>query len=387
MTPPARVAAAIELLDQILAGAPAEKALTHWGRANRYAGSKDRAAVRDHVFDALRCRRSLAAMGRAETGRGIMIGAVRRDGGNLADVFSGIGHAPAVLTAQESEATAADRTLPVDLPDWLYALFVESLGDKTLQVLDSMKSRAPVFLRVNLRRGNRAGAMASLLQDMIVSAPIYDIKTALQVTDNARKIQTSHAYLSGLVEVQDGSSQQAVLRLPLQSGQRILDYCAGGGGKALAIAALVDATLFAHDADPARMADLGSRAARAGVQLSPLATNELTAAAPFDLVLIDAPCSGSGTWRRTPDAKWRLTANGLDKLCRLQADILQKAAPLVRPGGVLAYATCSVLAAENRRQAAEFLLTNSDWMMADEMQLLPSALGDGFYLAVMRRAE
>ena len=381
----ARIAAAIEILDTILSGAPAEKALTTWGRMHRFAGSGDRLAIRDLVYDALRCRRSLAALGGSETGRGLMIGLVRRAVQNPAEVFTGLGHAPAVLGPLDAEFTNPPAPVRLDLPDWLYAIFERDLGADAEPVMVALQTRAPVTLRVNLRRADLPSVLKMLDQDGIVAVPHPDIKTALQVTGNARKIQHSKAYLDGMVELQDASSQAAVLRLPLHPGGHVLDYCAGGGGKSLAMAGVADVTIVAHDADPRRMADLGPRAARAGVTIQTAQTPDLPQMPPFDLVLVDAPCSGSGTWRRTPDAKWRLTPDGLARLCDLQAGILMQAAAFVAPGGTLAYATCSVLKAENQTQALGFLAAMPGWVMQEEMQLLPTTLGDGFYLALLRR--
>lgn len=384
MTPAARVAAAIEVLDLIVTGTPAEKALTGWGRSHRFAGSGDRLALRDLVFDALRCRRSLGVLGGADTGRGLMLGALRRDGADIAAIFSGTGYAPAPVgpldKARDGPLTDAER---LDLPDWLYPLFAQPLGPHLETVLRAMQARAPVFLRVNLARGTRAAAVAALAADGITSLACPNIRTALEVTHNQRKIQTSRAYLVGLVELQDAASQAAVLRLPLRDGQRVLDFCAGGGGKVLAIAGLGRAALFAHDADPRRMADLPARALRAGALVSVLTTQNLPASGLFDLVLVDAPCSGSGTWRRSPDAKWRLTPADLDRLCAVQAQILQQALRRVSPGGCLAYATCSVLNAENQGQIARLLAAHPGLVLREVWQNMPSAVGDGFYLAQM----
>ena len=381
----ARVAAAIEVLDAVLAGEPAEKVLTHWGRTHRFAGSGDRAAIRDLVFDGLRCWRSLGTLGGSDTGRGIMIGLLRRSGQDLDQIFTGTGHAPAVLGPQDAVRIDMSPATLADLPDWLYPQFIAGLGPSVGPVLAAMQSRATVFVRVNLRRGTLAQALASLARDGIVAAPHPDIRTALQITANARKIDRSEAYLTGLIELQDAASQAAVLRLPLRDGQRVLDYCAGGGGKVLAMAALAKAAFFAHDAAPRRMIDLPTRAARAGVEIAQLSTAALTRQPAFDIVLVDAPCSGSGTWRRSPDAKWRFGRADLDGLIRLQAGILSQAAALVAAGGTLAYATCSVLQSENRLQLDSFIAASPGWDLVDEWQNLPSDLGDGFYLGLLQR--
>ena len=387
MTPAARIAAAIEVLDQILSGESAEKALTTWGRKNRFAGSKDRAAIRDHVFDALRRRRSFGALGGAETGRGIMIGALRQQGVPPEAMFTGEGHAPAPLSAAELitlDLGSCPAPVRLDIPDWLHARFTESLGSQTEAVLQALQSRAPVTLRVNLRKADRDSAVALLAQDGVICRIHPQVRTALQVIENERKIQVSQAYLTGVVELQDAASQAAILRLPLVPGGRVLDYCAGGGGKALGIAALHDGPVYAHDIAPERMRDLGPRAGRAGVNVTQLPTAKVNAQGPYDLILLDAPCSGSGTWRRAPEAKWRLTASDLERLCKIQSGLLRDAAPRVGPGGTLAYATCSVLRDENRAQVDAFVAAHPGWVLVDEMQLLPGPLWDGFYIALLQ---
>jgi 16S rRNA (cytosine967-C5)-methyltransferase len=187
--------------------------------------------------------------------------------------------------------------------------------------------------------------------------------------------------------LQDAASQRAVLALPLAEGDRVLDYCAGGGGKTLAMGARAGLRLVAHDADPGRMADLPARAARAGLRVRLAATDELPGLGPFDLVLVDAPCSGSGTWRRAPEAKWRLTPEALAALTRRQDAILAAAAALVRPGGHLAYATCSVLSEENGDRIAAFCAGHPGWQVAGGLELLPGPLQDGFYLRFMKSPQ
>jgi 16S rRNA (cytosine967-C5)-methyltransferase len=191
------------------------------------------------------------------------------------------------------------------------------------------------------------------------------------------------AYAQGLVEVQDLSSQCAVEALPPDTAARVLDFCAGGGGKLLAMAALRHAEFTAHDIDPVRMRDLAARAERAGVQVATAPPGE--APGGQDLVLVDAPCSGSGTWRRTPEAKWRLTPDRLAELVALQSDILARAAVLVAPNGVLAYMTCSLLGAENEDQVARFLAAHAGWQVAKVRRMRPIGGGDGFFLAVFMR--
>ncbi len=386
MTPAARVAAAIEILDRWLAGSPVEQVLTNWARQNRFAGSKDRAAIRDLVFDAVRRRRSAAAMGGADTGRGLMIGTLRLTGLEPAEFFTGVGHAPAPLTETVPVAPQMAPAEALDCPDWLYPLMEQSLSEETARVFQALQSRAPVFLRVNLSRIGREEAIAALADEGIVARPVALATSAVEVTEGARKVQASRLYAEGLVELQDAASQAVAEMLPLRDGMRVLDYCAGGGGKTLAAAAQARLDLYAHDVDPRRMADLPTRAARAGTSVRILETAKVRAAGPFDLVLLDVPCSGSGSWRRSPEAKWLLTSERLAQLVRIQTKILDIAAELVADEGAIAYVTCSLLDAENRDQTAAFLSRHTGWRIEEERRLTPLDGGDGFYLCIMRRA-
>ncbi|MGL4280913.1 MAG: RsmB/NOP family class I SAM-dependent RNA methyltransferase, partial [Albidovulum sp.] len=219
----------------------------------------------------------------------------------------------------------------------------------------------------------------------IVTRPHPLASFALEVIENAQKIRQSQAYLSGLFELQDAAPQAAVEALPLKDGMRVLDYCAGGGGKSLAMAARAKLKLFAHDAAPRRMADLPARALRAGVRVTTLASSDLGRHAPFDLVLTDVPCTGTGTWRRAPDAKWTLTAERLADLLRVQAAILDRAAELCGPGGWLIYMTCSLLGQENGDQIAGFLARHPAFTLRHERLITPVEGGDGFYTAHLSR--
>ncbi|MBU2956657.1 RsmB/NOP family class I SAM-dependent RNA methyltransferase [Paracoccus sp. 1_MG-2023] len=380
MTPAARIAAAADILDRILDGTPAEAALLRWSRASRFAGSGDRAALRDLVFGALRRRDSLAALGGALTGRGLMIGHLRAEGLDPATVFTGQAHAPAPLSDAEL-SHEAPATLPDDLPDWLRPAWTNALGDDAAQIARAMTERAPVWLRVNPVRATPDQAIDALAEAGIEVARTELLATALRITANERKLAQSRAYKDGLVELQDLSPQIACALLPLNSGDKVLDFCAGGGGKSLALAAREPgAQLMAHDASAARLSDLPARAARAGASIRVVDDPR----DKVDLVVADVPCSGSGTWRRGPDAKWRLTADDLQGLVETQARILDRVAGLVAPGGHLAYMTCSVLGAENDDQVAGFLQRHPQFTVVMRRLMTPLDAGDGFFLALMK---
>lgn len=386
MTPPARLSAAIEVLDLYLGGQPVEKALTNWGRRSRYAGSKDRAAVRDIVFDCLRRRNSYGYSGGGLTGRGLVVGAAKQKSTEqqLDALFTGEGHAPGPLSEAERGAPYAasgDRSL--DMPDWLLPQLRASLGAECDAVCAALQSRAEVFLRVNLSRIGLEAAMQRLAADQVVAVPFDLAPACLRVTENPRRVAQSRMYLDGFVELQDAASQAVCASLP--EAARMLDYCAGGGGKVLAYGDRVKAKLFAHDANPARLRDLGPRAARAGLKVTLLDGAGCQKQAPFDLVLCDVPCSGSGAWRRSPEGKWALTAERLAALTQSQASILRTAAPLVAPSGTLAFATCSVLTVENSDQVQAFMDGHPAFQLTFERQFLPTEGGDGFYIAYLTR--
>ncbi len=382
MTPAARLSAAIDILDRILAGAPAEQALTNWGRASRFAGSGDRHSVRDIVYDTLRCQRSFAALGGGLTGRGLVLGGLRDKSADVAELFSGAGHAPAPITDQDQGVTPQSYTA-LDCPDWLGPQLQDSLGADFEAVLNALRHRAPVFVRVNLARGGLDQAIVALAAESITARPHPLAKTALEVTENARKIQTSQAYLHGLIELQDAASQAVIEQIALQPGMRVLDLCAGGGGKTLALAAHPDLAVFAHDADLRRMRDLPVRAQRAGAKVTVTENPEKTA--PYDVVLTDVPCSGSGSWRRDPMGKWALTQADLTRLSALQAAIMDRAAAMVAPKGQLAYATCSMLRCENEQQVAAFLQRHPTWRADLQRRFTPLDGGDGFFCALLTR--
>ncbi|SHK09911.1 16S rRNA (cytosine967-C5)-methyltransferase [Shimia gijangensis] len=386
MTPAARVQTAIELLDQILEGTPAEKVLTGWARKSRFAGSKDRAAVRDHVFDVLRRRRSVLAADTVETGRSLMIGLLAQDGADLEDLFSGQGYGPSVLSVEDramDEVMQSERAL--DLPDWVQPLLQASLGDAFLENAKALRKRAPVFLRVNLQKTTREAAIDLLRTDGVetVVCPLAD--TALEVIEGPRKVPNSQAFKEGYIEVQDASSQAAIAQLPLRDGMRVLDYCAGGGGKTLAMGGRIGGTFVAHDALPQRMSDLPVRADRAGLQVQIFDDNQLTREPGFDLVFCDVPCSGSGTWRRSPDAKWRFSPDDLKALLDVQSEILDNACDRVNSSGTIAYATCSMLREENENQIDRFIARHSDWTCSATHHWQITERCDGFFLALLTR--
>ncbi|MCX8955450.1 RsmB/NOP family class I SAM-dependent RNA methyltransferase, partial [Ruegeria sp. NA] len=249
----------------------------------------------------------------------------------------------------------------------------------------ALQERAPVFLRVNLLKTDATRAIYALATDGISARPTPICETALEVTEGARRIAQSQAYAQGLVELQDAASQAVVASLDLRPGMRVLDYCAGGGGKSLAIAANKGVEVYAHDVNARRMKDIPARAERAGARITILNSAELADHGPFDVILADAPCSGSGSWRRAPAGKWALTEDRLQDLTVIQADILAQITPLVQAGGVLAYATCSVLADENDAVVDRFLAQHAGWRETFRQAWQVTRGSDGFFTSHLTR--
>jgi len=395
MTPGARISAAIECLDLIFDGMPAEKALTGWARRSRFAGSKDRAAVRDHVFDVLRRRDTYAYIGGGLTGRSVIIGLVQfHDDLEFDALFNGVGHAPYELSEEEKarlsntlsgEVNGAEGASNFwDLQDWCRDKLSSSHPQNARKISEALKSRAPVDVRVNLRRATVSQAQEQLHAEEIEAEACSLAPAALRLKQNARKIARSQTYLDGIIELQDAGSQALVGVLPLANCKTVLDYCAGGGGKSLTISDMSDAKVFAHDISVARMADISKRAERAGVTIPCLASEDLPKHAPFDLVLCDAPCSGSGSWRRSPDAKWRITPKKFNELLDLQFEILCEAQKLVAPMGYLVYATCSLFAEENEDQVRRLLEKHPNFERKSQHNWTPADGCDGFFVCVLQ---
>jgi len=388
MTPAARYGAAIEILDAINTGTPAEQQLTRWARGARYAGSKDRAAVRDIVFDVLRRRASSAWLGGGDTGRALVLGLLRGQGADLDAVFTGQGHAPSPLEPSEhvtSVLSDAPRDQQLDLPEWALNALDADHKDNATGIAQALRDRAPVGLRASLRHGTRDGLVATLNALGHDAVPHDAASGALVLPSGTRGLHLTEAYLSGLFELQDPGSQGLVARCPAQPNTRILDYCAGGGGKALALADAYDLDITAHDVDPKRMKDLPERARRAGVSIQ-IAEN-VAPDAQFDGIICDVPCSGSGAWRRAPEARWRSTPEQVQQLCATQSQIIDDCVPMLAPAGWLAYMTCSLFAAENADQAAAILARHPHLSTEATWSTTPLDGTDGFYLHVFRAAS
>ncbi|HEX5259186.1 MAG TPA: RsmB/NOP family class I SAM-dependent RNA methyltransferase [Sphingomicrobium sp.] len=389
MTPAARLQAAIEILDAVVAsaredGPPADSIVTRYFKHRRYAGSKDRRAVRELVFRAI--RRSAE---RPESGRAAVLGLTEADPKLLE--FFGQPRGPESLSGGETAATAGL------VPEWLIPELSPLVAAEEWPAL---LERAPLDLRVNVARASRD----ELLKEFPDGQPTPVSPWGIRLPPDSR-LDDHPAFSAGLVEVQDEGSQLIALACDANNGERIVDLCAGAGGKSLALAAAApQATILATDTNRGRLSKLSPRADRAGGAIETRLLNpprELDELADWhgnaDLVLVDAPCSGSGTWRRNPEGRWRLTPERLDRLIAAQQRPLDIAAELVRPGGRLVYAVCSLLSREGAGQTDRFLQRHSSWISEETAiaggrsdgagRLLTPAHDrtDGFFIARLRR--
>jgi 16S rRNA (cytosine967-C5)-methyltransferase len=374
--PGAHIKSAVEVLGDILTHhRPAAEALADWGKSHRFAGSGDRSAIGNLVYDVLRRKRSLAARMGEDTPRALALAAAPGALGLPAEaVIAGAdGSAFALGPLTDAEQKGLSTELPAatpasilgDFPDWLEPSLHRAFGDAIVEETAALARRAPVDLRVNTLKADRDKVMKALARFAPVPTRLSPLCVRLPAPEGARRqpnVEAEAAHGKGWYEVQDEGSQVAALVAGADPRLQVLDICAGAGGKTLAFAASMRNTgqVYAYDDEPGRLRPIFDRLKRAGarnVQVLPAGQQQqLEALGPrFDLVIADAPCTGSGAWRRRPDAKWRLRPANLIRRQEEQRAILQLAAPLVKPGGRLVYVTCSVLPEENRDQVAWFL--------------------------------
>jgi 16S rRNA (cytosine967-C5)-methyltransferase len=430
MTPAARISAAIEVLGDIeTRRRPASDALKDWGLSHRFAGSKDRAAIASLVYDALRRKASAGWIMQDTSPRGVVLGMLRLQRGldlpAIAALFSGERFAPEPLSAAERERLESARLddapahVAGDFPDWIEPSLQRLFGDDTVPELQGLSARAPLDLRVNtLKVSSREEAHDALPHLGATESPLSPLGLRIAPSEDGRgpAVQSEPEFIKGWIEIQDEGSQLAALLSAVKPGEQVVDLCAGGGGKTLALAALMDnhGQIYATDADARRLAPIHDRLTRAGVRNVQVRTPRAKADAVTDLdgkidcVLVDAPCTGVGTWRRNPDAKWRLRPGSLETRLKEQAAVLDRAASLVRPGGRIVYITCSILPEENDDALTALMERKAGFSAVPVSQILqtaglshleqsirPTALGlqmtplrtgtDGFYVAVLRR--
>ncbi len=428
MTPAARIQSVIDLLQKTAdSRVPMDGTVGDYMRGRRYIGSKDRAAIVERLYAIVRARARLGwwldRQGVAPTPRNTVIAwlclAEGLKAGNTGRLFDGSQYGPAPLSPEEEKLAQALDVHKLDHPDMPEAVRAEcpavweeklraAFGEAFVEEMAGMIPPAPLDLRVNIRRITREDAAASLEKDGVKTAPTHWSPWGLRAEGKAFLSKTK-AFTKGLIEIQDEGSQLIAFLSGAQPGAQVLDYCAGAGGKTLALAAAMNnkGRIVACDIDPGRLAKGRIRFKRAGVhdiiEVRPLSDEKnrkwlRRQKGTFDAVLVDSPCSGTGTWRRNPDLRWRAFGPSLDELLAVQAEILDKAAKTVKPGGRLVYATCSLLREENENQAAAFLARNQDFEilpvssvmpaldMGDFMRLSPARhKTDGFFAALLQK--
>lgn len=431
MTPGARLQSAIEILgDVFLSGRPADRVFDNWSRSSRFAGSKDRAAVSEIVFTVLRRRAELsAAIGREDVRLLAFAALLLVDGVTLATLETmsdGSRHAPAALSREERETLAAaalpgEEAAPwirLNYPEWLHAEFEEAFGSDLEREMAALMERAPTDLRVNALKSSRDAAQAALSEAGVATEACPWSPWALRLSAKAN-LPGLAIYKDGGIEIQDEGSQLACLLTGAKPGEQVVDLCAGGGGKALALSAMMEnrGQIHACDTDPRRLGPLMPRAQRAGIRnlqtrpLGPYVDGEPDIdledlRGHADCVVVDAPCSGTGAWRRSPDARWRLGPDTLAGYQAAQDEVLARGARLVKPGGRLVYVTCSLLPSENEHRIGRFLETHAGFRLApwpsawpegllpppappgDSLRLSPATTGtDGFFVAILQREK
>jgi 16S rRNA (cytosine967-C5)-methyltransferase len=429
-----KIAAAIIVLQDVLSQrTPVKEAVRDWGKKSRFAGAKDRAWISGLVLDALRRKNSIEHLMEATGSRALAIGALKAAWGwdvrKIEEAFKDE-HAPAALTSTEREALllAPDPSAPAhvrgDYPEWLGPHMQRAFGPDAVIEAQAMAQRAPVDLRANTLKSD-ADKVARALEG-VKGKPIPELVNGFRIPapdaiERGESVEAIPAYSKGWVEVQDMGSQIAAAASCAAPGEQVLDYCAGGGGKTIAMAAMMQnkGQIYSHDVDGRRLSALIPRMDRGGVRNVQLRHPKENASLDdlvghMDLVMIDAPCTGVGTWRRKPDSKWRVSETALSKRLEDQAQILRTACAYVKPGGRLVYVTCSFLMEENEDQVASFLADRTEFAAEDaaeaaakssqlteagaklvrkcrlpqgSLRLTPRSAGsDGFFVAVMRRA-
>ncbi len=423
-----RLAAAIEVLDEIAQRhRPASQSLADWGRAHRFAGGGDRAAIGNLVYDALRRRNSLGHRMASDSSRALVLAVVRCVWEMPVDQIAAActeDHGPGALSEEERSRLAAadDDAAPDwmrgDYPEWLAPSLTRAFGARAVDEGAGLAVRAPVDLRANTLKSSRDKVLAALQKFGAEAGPLSPDAVRIPAPaagGRTPNVEAEPAHARGWFEVQDAASQAAAAMTAVKPGMQVADICAGAGGKTLAMAAMMagKGQIHAHDADRHRLKPIIERIRRAGahnVQVIPADEPERleTLLGRMDVVLVDAPCSGSGSWRRKPDAKWRLSPKALETRIAEQVTVLARALPLVRPGGRIVYVTCSVLPEENGDQIEAFLAAHGEFRLkpygdvwreamsgeppasADgstaTLLLTPASHGtDGFFIAVMER--
>ena len=410
MTPAARLSAAIELIETIDSNrVPAAGALKEWGTAHRFAGSGDRAAIAGLVWDVLRRRASSAWIMGEDSARARLLGMLKLERGldvdAIAALCDGSRFAPSPLSETERKALSSNALdgapahIAGDYPEWLDPHLAQVFGEDRVLEAAAMASRAPLDLRVNTLKAKREKVLAATAHLGTRPAKWSPNGLRIDISADAKNpgIQAEEAFIKGQIEVQDEGSQLAALLSAAKPGEQVIDLCAGAGGKTLALAAMMQGKgrLIATDSDKRQLAPIHERLSRAGIHncdvRTPKGHSEILSdiKTSADLVMIDAPCTGTGTWRRNPDAKWRIRPGALEVRLKTQREVLDRASHLVKPGGRIVYVTCSVLDAENGEQIRSFLARHQGFSPLPSTEVMAALWdkADDFAAATLSSAE
>ena len=379
----------IEILDTYLNEAKIDFVLRKWAIKHRFAGSSDRRKIKDIIFDIIRQKKSCEHVGGGFSGRNLLIGYLKLKGTELSSVFDNSKFGPEELTIKEQNINVDFSNLSniyeLDFPSWLIPILRRSLLNEFSNVVKTLRDRSHIQLRVNLKKISRLNAMKKLQKNNIECEINELCSTALNVLNGAQHILTSPCFENGFVELQDAGSQLVSELIEINYNDKVLDMCAGAGGKSLAIScgAELDATYFAWDINFDRMKDIDARSKRAGVKIEKVI--KLSSKSFYNKIIIDAPCSGSGSWRRDPEGKWRLDEDILDNYVKTQKELILKGLKLLAPRGQILYITCSILDIENDKLIDDLISSVLSLKLVRSISLVPSSKSDGFYGAVLEK--
>ena len=395
----AQTNAAISILDEFLDGQNLNSILSNWTKNNRYAGSSDRESIRNIVFDILRVKKTFTSVLEKEkqpiNGRALVFLHSVFYALNLNDIFTGQKYGPEKLSIFEKEFSKISKEnikecfgVVDNIPDFLTAEFKRSLGRKFKNAMRLLEKRAPISIRVNPLKSDISSILESLSLEGIEGKKSKIVRYGIDIIGNPRRLTQIQAFKDGCFEVQDLHSQKIIEDLPVNEHAKVLDYCAGAGGKILSIACSLNGNgkFYIHDIDKRKLKEADLRAKRAGVKFKRLEVENLQKYCySFDSVIADVPCSGSGAWRRNPQQKWRITPESLNEILIRQTIILNEVKDLIKKNGYIFYITCSVLKIENEEVIYKFLMENKHFRLLNKKDVAIDNHGDGFFCAVLQK--
>ena len=397
-----RACAAIDILDNYINGIPIEKALKEWFRNNRFAGSNDRRSIRDIIFDILRKRLILfypfQINDYSENGRILVLSYLyiyKRDTFSLCDIVDNKYFLPPIknkelliLNKINDYIKKAPKNILLGYPEFLEKKLKTTLGNDFEKVMKIFLERAPIYLRINNLKTNLKDEKSNLEKENIICEYCSASKSALRIKSGEQFLKKSSSYQLGNVELQDLSSQLTTEVDEISPGKRILDLCAGSGGKSLAIASKLknNADIFAHDVNKLKLSNLLLRSNRAGARIKIIDSSSLNKYENFfDIVFIDAPCSGTGTWRRDPKTKWEITYQKIKTLSKNQYKIIKNSCRYLKKSGFLIYVVCSLLEDEGELVVKKFLMNNQKFSLVNKQLYYPINASDGFFFAILEK--